>query len=428
MDGQKRTILVADDDEGVVSMYTTAFESAGYRVMAARTGEEALRLLGTGGVHLAIVDVLIPKKNGFEVLSTVRQNSWGRDLPVILISGVFKARHHRTTVMHRYNVIEYLDKPVEIDALITLVDKVFSSDGEALRSPSNLPPSLQSARKWMKESKPTPSVPLERGADSNLATEQSDVESEAKAARAAPAQSAKVGLAGDLQKTPFPFVLGHVVRKKLSGAMLVERDEIKKIIYFRQGNPFLIKSNLVSECLGKLLVRERIISLAECDESLRRMKSSGKPQGETLVEMGSITAGNLRFALMLQMETKLFDVFSWTRGNYRLNPSARLPPAITELDWKSLGIVVEGLARTYDVARAQNELNEWLHRTVALRRDYKDDLPQLELAEDVEAFVASIEPASVAEIIRKSQLEEADTYRVLYALLATGVLVPVQGG
>ena len=49
-------------------------------------------------------------------------------------------------------------------------------------------------------------------------------------------------------------------------------DRVKKIVYFRDGFPKSVKSNLLSECLGRVMVRERMISEDECEESLKRMR------------------------------------------------------------------------------------------------------------------------------------------------------------
>src|SRR5262249_15019161 len=98
---------------------------------------------------------------------------------------------------------------------------------------------------------------------------------------------------GDLSRRPFPRVLHQLFRERATGALFLLRDRIKKIVFFRDGQTIHVKSNLLNECLGKVLVRERMISEDECKESLRIMGQTGRLQGTVLIEMGCISPQNL---------------------------------------------------------------------------------------------------------------------------------------
>src|SRR5260370_34934182 len=109
---------------------------------------------------------------------------------------------------------------------------------------------------------------------------------------------------GDVMEQPFAELLAELDRSKSTGALLLRRSKIKKIVYFRVGAPHSIKSNLLSECLGRVLVRERFISEAEYKESLKRMMASGKRRGAVLVGMGGMSPRKFRDALDLVMQSK----------------------------------------------------------------------------------------------------------------------------
>ncbi len=83
---------------------------------------------------------------------------------------------------------------------------------------------------------------------------------------------------------------------------------------------------LAGETIGRVLVREKMISDAECEESLRRMKASKRMQGTVLIDMGCISPHNLQYALTMQLQQKLFDAFRWEEGEYQFNPSVTPPP------------------------------------------------------------------------------------------------------
>ena len=82
------TILVADDDEGVRKLVTLSLGAAGYTVISARNGKDALELLEREAVDLVITDLTMPEMDGKELSAEVRKR-YG--VPVVLVSGDRKA-------------------------------------------------------------------------------------------------------------------------------------------------------------------------------------------------------------------------------------------------------------------------------------------------------------------------------------------------
>ena len=113
-----------------------------------------------------------------------------------------------------------------------------------------------------------------------------------------------------------------------------------------------MKSNLVSECLGQLLVRERIISQRELEASIRDMKSSGAKQGRVLMKMGSISQKNLDCNPALQFETKVLEPFGWEQGEYRFNSGFAVDDLGLKCGWPFGSIIV----KAYDVTITSDAL------------------------------------------------------------------------
>jgi DNA-binding response OmpR family regulator len=81
---QKNTpILIVDDDKTTVRLLRHIFENAGYQVLTAENGEEGLRMERENKVNLVLMDVMMPKMNGYEFCKALRQHS---NAPVIFIS------------------------------------------------------------------------------------------------------------------------------------------------------------------------------------------------------------------------------------------------------------------------------------------------------------------------------------------------------
>jgi DNA-binding response OmpR family regulator len=79
-------VLVADDDHDILGLVSFRLERAGYDVVAAHDGEEALRLALERVPDLAVIDVMMPKLDGYEVTTRLRQNHATRRMPVILLT------------------------------------------------------------------------------------------------------------------------------------------------------------------------------------------------------------------------------------------------------------------------------------------------------------------------------------------------------
>jgi len=84
--GDSRLVRVADDDEDILVLVRTVLERAGYEVIAARDGVEALAAAQQRRPDLAVLDVSMPELDGLEVLRRLRADASTSDVPVLLLS------------------------------------------------------------------------------------------------------------------------------------------------------------------------------------------------------------------------------------------------------------------------------------------------------------------------------------------------------
>lgn len=77
------TVLVVDDDEDIVTLMRDFLEAAGYRVLTAADGPQALATLRPSEVDCVLLDVMMPSQSGFDVLRQIRETS---DVPVLFLS------------------------------------------------------------------------------------------------------------------------------------------------------------------------------------------------------------------------------------------------------------------------------------------------------------------------------------------------------
>jgi DNA-binding response OmpR family regulator len=83
---ERPLILAADDDEDVLALVAFRLERSGYNVLQARDGEEALELAVRELPDLAVLDVMMPKLDGFELARRLRAEEATRRMPIILLT------------------------------------------------------------------------------------------------------------------------------------------------------------------------------------------------------------------------------------------------------------------------------------------------------------------------------------------------------
>ena len=86
MTGEPPLILCADDDEDILSLVALRLRRAGYEVVQAHDGHAALELARSRRPAVAVLDVMMPRLTGHEVLAAVRADDDLRDLKVVLLS------------------------------------------------------------------------------------------------------------------------------------------------------------------------------------------------------------------------------------------------------------------------------------------------------------------------------------------------------
>jgi diguanylate cyclase (GGDEF)-like protein len=85
---KKRTILVVDDVPVNIQLLTTYLSSVGYNVISAQDGEEALQKLRTENPDLVLLDVMMPKLNGFQVCEQIKNDENTSFVPVIMVTAL----------------------------------------------------------------------------------------------------------------------------------------------------------------------------------------------------------------------------------------------------------------------------------------------------------------------------------------------------
>lgn len=85
---EKTKILIVEDDEFLANIYQTKFEIEGFKVFTAGDGEQGLKLACSKAPEIILLDILLPKLDGFAVLEQLKKDPATKNIPVILLTNL----------------------------------------------------------------------------------------------------------------------------------------------------------------------------------------------------------------------------------------------------------------------------------------------------------------------------------------------------
>ncbi len=116
---EKGVILIADDEESIRTLLRLTLEGAGYKVVTATDGQEALEKVSQGGVALALLDISMPRMSGMEVLHSLRAKY--PDCGVVMVTGAVEIEP--AVAAMKLGAYDYVTKPLNPDDLAERVQK-----------------------------------------------------------------------------------------------------------------------------------------------------------------------------------------------------------------------------------------------------------------------------------------------------------------
>lgn len=120
-----KKILVVDDERHIVRLVQVNLEKVGYQVVTAYDGVEALEQVAKEKPDMIILDVMMPRMDGFEVLKKLQSDAATREIPVIMLTA--KAQDADIFRGWSSGVSSYLTKPFNPRELLTFVERIFQS-------------------------------------------------------------------------------------------------------------------------------------------------------------------------------------------------------------------------------------------------------------------------------------------------------------
>ena len=125
--GQK--IVIVEDNASLAEIYKTRLEMVGYKCFVTYDGEEALKTIEREIPNLVLLDMMVPKVAGDQILARMRDSEWGKDIRVFIISNLNEA--DAPAGLRDYGIEGYAVKAnLSNDDIDNLVDKILTPPGQ----------------------------------------------------------------------------------------------------------------------------------------------------------------------------------------------------------------------------------------------------------------------------------------------------------
>jgi CheY-like chemotaxis protein/curved DNA-binding protein CbpA len=323
-------VLVVEDNEDVRQVIAVYLGAQGCEVIEAADGLMGLERAAERP-DLILLDVLLPKIDGVELLRRLRATPDGKKIPVVVMSAVFQTRDLQAETAE-LGVSSYLHKPFQLRVLL---EQVRSATGTADQAGRLVAPRRPTARRAPGRGRPGLESPAAPTAEPSL--------------REAPDPNPAAGIRSDvvrhlrlplpsrgtLESTPLPHLLHAVFSEQRTGRLELSAGGLSRAIFFIGGMPVYAESSLPEETLGAHLVRQGVIDQVQNARAVTEMTYTGRRFGEVLLKLGLIGPHDLFRELENHLMEKVIGACSWHGGSYELSDGdswkdsvviARMPP------------------------------------------------------------------------------------------------------
>ena len=426
-------ILIVESDPTLQRRIGDTLKEAHYELASEAESVWARRSVAVRAPDAIVVDTMLSDGDGFRLAEELRRDPETRDTPIFFVASRFRGASHRAEARRRFAPAEYLSVPIDVNSLLAMILQAVPPQGDQAlaRARDGTPREIHTATTQPMTSPPPEEIPTPPPAsvaldeslrDPAQQRERRDVERTAKTLVAEKAE-----LTGNLKHVPFALLLQRLYSRRASGSLLLLRGGTKKIVSFTDGYPVAVRSNLLGECLGQILLGQRSITSQALTESVRRMQKEKRRQGEILVEMGALSPYNLSRALVEQAEAKLFEVFTWRDGQFMFKEGDAAPKGAMRLARPPAALIFEGIRRHYDSARQVSVLDDFAGRFVGLNSNPMLRMQEMTSDATELAFIRGIAGNErIEDLINRAEIPRDKATLLLVALSEAGVITPAE--
>jgi DNA-binding response OmpR family regulator len=129
---QDKLVLVVDDDESVRELLEFLVRKEGFKVQTASDGEEGINKIQKLLPDIVLLDLMLPRYGGFEILRQLQQGDTSK-IPIIIVTGRYTDRTTAEMIRQESNVVDFLEKPVKANILTMSLHKILKTAAPTMK-------------------------------------------------------------------------------------------------------------------------------------------------------------------------------------------------------------------------------------------------------------------------------------------------------
>ncbi|MDD5305779.1 MAG: response regulator [Deltaproteobacteria bacterium] len=308
-------ILVVEDDPHIRRLFGDFLRAKGFGVTTASDGEEGWETWRREKPDLVLLDIFLPKLDGFGLLRRVRQDEGIARTPVIVVTAVYKSEEHEREARQSLGVTDYLVKPFPLHVLERKVREILGAETRG------------------RSSEPSPDD-LARFSAIDVCV-------------------ATIPEKGSLVEHPLAELIHNLYLAGKTGCLTLTWERLKKVVYLLNGYPVWVESTIRGETLGAYLVENGVIPEPVLEQALQAMQKTGQKLGDILIELGALSPNGLFEVLRSHIQQKIQSCFPWKQGGFEFQDLAEFPRDVVVIRLEPARVVIDGLGNCLEVGEAQ---------------------------------------------------------------------------
>ncbi len=417
---KKKSILVVENLDSERSELVEVLTAVGYKILEASNSDEALKTFTESNPDLVIVEVLIPGIGGLKVSKLIKEQApeW---VKIIVTSKVPQSVSIRDSATRKYKADGFLQKPFELSVLIKMVEELV---GPGVRD------SEEDAKKDEAKSEPPlpPRKPVRekiRIVEKTAATARPKIpEPETPSAQVppspapAPVIEEKIPDKGEFTPPRFVKILYRLFNEAFTGALQAQGPRGAKQIFFIDGTPVFVQSNIREESLGRLLLEEGRIDQEEYRGLVEESAETGRKVGSLLIEKNLMSTQALTEYLCEQTAIKTASIFSWLKADYRIEPETIYPSNASTFEASPSKILLMGFQRYYPIELIEKGFEE--NKTACPKPKGNPIYADAEkyLTHRQKTFLGSLTTQTLGDAIAQADIGMLEALRLTFAFAA----------
>ena len=259
-------ILIVDDDVTFGAALKEAVSREGYNPILVHKPDEALSALKTNAIQLAIIDCMLPKMNGRELVKKIDEEG-ATGIPKILMSGIFKDKNFIKESITKYGAKSFITKPVDLPDVLRQINE---SVGHLIDIP------VSPVIELMTKSQITPDERLKA-----------------------------VNASESVHGYELPWIFSILMHPKISGLLnIISADGEPSLVGFKAGEIIQVANRDQKSYFGVLLVEHGFIEQEELDAAMAQTVSV-KKLGERLVDANLLSPHAIQIVMAEQQGIRL---------------------------------------------------------------------------------------------------------------------------